>query len=104
MVGKLLLLILLLERDSTRSSSSLSHPNGVVVASEKAYLNWVKQMGFFKHSMFQKATNMFTPCKTIKVNVNSRFGDFVTVQKAIDSLPLVNHCRVVISVSAGIYR
>ncbi|KAE8010584.1 hypothetical protein FH972_006942 [Carpinus fangiana] len=100
MVGKLLLLILVLES----TTSSLSRPNGVVEISEKAYLNWVKQVGSFKHSLFQKATNVFAPCKTIQVNTKSRFGDFVTVQKAIDSLPIVNHCRVVISISAGIYR
>jgi pectinesterase len=100
MVGKLLLLILVLES----TTSSLSRPNGVVEISEKAYLNWVKQVGSFKHSLFQKATNMFAPCKTIQVNTKSRFGDFVTVQKAIDSLPIVNHCRVVISISAGVYR
>ncbi|KAF5463037.1 hypothetical protein F2P56_018986 [Juglans regia] len=101
MVPKLLLLFLLFE-----SSVSLSHPNvsnGVVVT-EKAYLNWVKQMGSFKHSLFQKAVNKFKPCLTIKVNKVSRLGYFVSVQKAIDSLPVFTHCRVVISISAGIYR
>lgn len=101
MVPKLLLLFLLFE-----STVSLSHPNvsnGVVVT-EKAYLKWVKQMGSFKHSLFQKAVNKFKPCLTIKVNKVSRLGDFVSVQKAIDSLPVFTHCRVVISISAGIYR
>ncbi|XP_075653160.1 putative pectinesterase 53 [Castanea sativa] len=101
-VVKLFLLILLLE-----STSSLPHTNvsNVNVVSEKEYLNWVKQIGSFKHSLFQKATNKLTPCSTIRVNKNSKLtGNFVTVQKAISSIPVVNNCRVVISISAGIYR
>ncbi|GFY80451.1 pectin lyase-like superfamily protein [Actinidia rufa] len=70
----------------------------------KAHQNWVKLMGSFNHSLLQKASNKFTACRTIKVHKNPKKGDFVSVQGAINSLPLVNLCRVVISVSAGIYR
>ncbi|PON99512.1 Pectinesterase, Tyr active site [Trema orientale] len=62
-------------------------------------------MGSFnKHSLFQKATNKFDPCFTIKVNQNPRLGAFTSVQKAISSLPVANDCRVVISLASGIYR
>nr|GMD51466.1 probable pectinesterase 53 [Ipomoea batatas] len=52
----------------------------------------------------QIAENKFQPCKTIKVNKNPKLGDFTTVQAAIDSIPTVNLCRVVISVGRGTYR
>ncbi|KDP46694.1 hypothetical protein JCGZ_06482 [Jatropha curcas] len=75
-------------------------------AEEEAYLKWLKekQVGYFKNSLFKKAKNRFKPCLTIKVNKKSKSGGFVTVQKAIDSIPIVNNCRVVISISAGTYR
>ncbi|KAL8143395.1 hypothetical protein V2J09_016427 [Rumex salicifolius] len=46
------------------------------------------------------------PCKkTIKVNKNgAKAGDFISVQEAINSLPLINTCRVVISIGAGTYK
>ena len=96
---KLLLLILLFQ-----SFSSSTSPNGLATV-EEAYLNWVKKMGSFKqYSLYQKAINKFDPCLIIKVNQNPRLGAFTSVQKAIDSLPIVNDCRVVISLDAGIYR
>ncbi|KAK9285444.1 hypothetical protein L1049_024637 [Liquidambar formosana] len=101
MISKLLFSILLLE-----SASSSVIPNGSdgSVVIEEAYLNWLKQVGSFKHSLFQKAKNKFKPCLTIRVDKNPRLGNFVMVQKAIDSLPAVNLCRVVISIGTGIYR
>ncbi|XP_062102525.1 probable pectinesterase 53 [Humulus lupulus] len=97
---KLLLLIVLL----LQSVTSLTSGKGSTMV-EEAYLSWVKQMGSFKHSLFQKATNKFEPCLTIQVNQNPRvLGAFTSIQKAVDSLPQVNDCRVVISLSAGIYR
>lgn len=95
---RLLLLILMFQ--TVTSSAS---PNGLAKV-EEAYLNWVKHVGSFKHSLFQKTTNKFNPCLTIKVNQNPRLGAFTSVQKAINSLPVVNDCRVVISLGAGIYR
>lgn len=71
---------------------------------EVAYLNWVQQIGQQNHSIFQEAKNKVTPCRTIKVHKNSRKGDYATVQKAIDSISVINDCRVVIYVSPGIYR
>ncbi|KAA8531951.1 hypothetical protein F0562_006907 [Nyssa sinensis] len=101
MILKLLLLILLLE--STKSSSDPNGSNGSVII-EEGYQNWVKQMGSFKHSLFQKPKKKFKPCLTIKVHKNPRSGDFFKVQKAINSLRVVKNCRVVISVGAGIFR
>ncbi|KAF4371876.1 probable pectinesterase 53 [Cannabis sativa] len=92
---KLLLLISLLLQCVTSS----------MVEVEEAYLKWVKQIGSFNHSLFQKPTNKFDPCLTIQVSKNPRLlGAFTSIQKAVDSIPLVNECRVVISLSAGIYR
>ncbi|KAJ4847157.1 hypothetical protein Tsubulata_036539 [Turnera subulata] len=71
---------------------------------EEGYSRWLKQMGDYKHSsLFQEAKNKLKPCKTIKVDKTGS-GKFRTLQKAINSLPVINNCRVVIFVSAGIYR
>ncbi|KAL9461691.1 hypothetical protein AB3S75_004645 [Citrus x aurantiifolia] len=104
MLLNLFLLALLLERTSSWVASNESNDLAVV---EQGYLNWVnfKQHALhLNHSLFQKAKNKFKPCKTIKVNKNPRLGNFVTVQKAINSLPVINLCRVVIFISAGTYR
>ncbi|XP_019177475.1 PREDICTED: probable pectinesterase 53 [Ipomoea nil] len=79
------------------SSNSLTVPNN-------GYMDWVKHIGSRNHSVFQQAENKLQPCKTIKVNKNPKLGDFTTVQAAIDSIPTVNLCRVVISVGRGTYR
>ncbi|GMN29199.1 hypothetical protein TIFTF001_002338 [Ficus carica] len=96
---KLFWLILVLQRVGYSSTS----PHELETV-EEAYLNWVKQMGSYRHSLFQRPMNKFHPCKTIKVNKNPRFGAFSSVQKAINSLPVVNNCRVIISLGPGIYR
>ncbi|XP_065858784.1 probable pectinesterase 53 [Euphorbia lathyris] len=73
---------------------------------EKGYMKWVKrrQDSAFKHGLFQKVKkNKLKPCLTIKVNKKSKSG-FVSVGKAIKSIPIVNNCRVVISIGPGIYR
>jgi len=88
------------------NANSLSVPetlNGFLVP-EEDYFKWLKHMGSFKHSLFQKAKNKFKPCLTIEVSKKPRSGAFPTVQKAINSLPVINNCRVVISISAGTYR
>ncbi|CAK9157053.1 unnamed protein product [Ilex paraguariensis] len=103
-----LLLLILLANIVANFSSPFNSSITLTVVSDEAYTKWVKQMGggcSFKHSdLFDRAKNKFKPCKTIKVDKNPRLGDFVSVQKAINSLPLVNFCRVVISISAGTYR
>ncbi|PPD95389.1 hypothetical protein GOBAR_DD07584 [Gossypium barbadense] len=71
---------------------------------EKDYMNWVKQKSSFKHSLFGKPKNKLKPCLTIRVNKKPSLAEFATVKKAISSIPVVNHCRVVISIGAGIYR
>lgn len=101
MPGLLLLFTFLLA-----SASSIVKADGCkeLVVTEEAYRSWVKQMGSSKHPVFQRAKNKLKPCMTIQVHKDRRFGDFASVQKAIDSLPMVNLCRVVISIGAGIYR
>ncbi|CDP01931.1 unnamed protein product [Coffea canephora] len=61
-------------------------------------------MGSLNHSVFEEAKNQFTPCKKIKVHKNPRLGDYTTVRKAINAIPIINNCRVIISVSAGTYK
>lgn len=104
----MLLLFLLLFRCGNCSSNSNSHSYSLSMnelkATEEAYFNWVHNVGSRNHSLFEEAKNKFTVCKRIKVHKNPKFGDYTSVQKAIDSVPIVNNCRVVISVSAGIYR
>lgn len=77
--------------------------NELIIRNE-AHRNWVKFIGSFNHSLFEKADNKLKPCLNIKVNKNPKKGHFVSVQKAIDYVSDGNHCRVVISVSRGIYR
>lgn len=74
------------------------------MANQVGYLNWVKRMGSRNHSVFQEGKNKYEPCKCIKVNKNPRLGHFTTVQQTIDSIPIINSCRVVISISPSIYR
>nr|XP_027074283.1 probable pectinesterase 53 isoform X2 [Coffea arabica]XP_027078055.1 probable pectinesterase 53 isoform X2 [Coffea arabica] len=61
-------------------------------------------MGSLNHSVFEEVKNQFTPCKKIKVHKNPRLGDYTTVQKAINAIPIINNCRVIISVSSGTYK
>ncbi|MQL98695.1 hypothetical protein Taro_031417 [Colocasia esculenta] len=69
-----------------------------------AYMNWVKQMGSPTHSPYARAANRLTPCKVLTVDKkNPGVGRFASVQEAINSLPAINLCRVVIYVHAGIY-
>ncbi|CAN4078784.1 unnamed protein product [Withania somnifera] len=68
------------------------------------YLNWINRMSSRNHSVFQEAKNKLEPCKFNKVNKNLKYGDVTTVQEAIDSIPIINSCRVVISISPGTYR
>ncbi|KAL2552748.1 putative pectinesterase 53 [Forsythia ovata] len=85
------------------SAYSHSYSNSFKIA-EEGYLNWIRRMNFRNHSLFVEAKNKFEPCRIIKVHKNPKYGDFTTMHKAINSIPVVNLCRVVISVSAGTYR
>lgn len=99
---KLFLLILLVQ-----NTNSVSHKRGSekrLVVIQEAHQKWVKHMGSFNHSLSQRGNNKPKPCLRIKVHKNPKKGKFVSVQEAINSLPVVNLCRVVISVSKGIYR
>ncbi|XP_059293098.1 probable pectinesterase 53 isoform X2 [Lycium ferocissimum] len=102
-----LLFILMLFAISTNAAKRGKYArrdNTLRVANEDGYLNWINRMSSRNHSVFQEAKNKLEPCKLIKVNKNPKSGDFTTVQQAIDSIPIVNSCRVIISVSPGIYR
>lgn len=99
---KHLLMLLLLFLISSCSANSDSH----LKTSEEIYLNWVRRMSWRNRSISMEAadSDIFHPCKTIKVHKNPKKGDFTTIKKAIASLPLFNPCRVVISVGPGTYR
>lgn len=103
---KLFITVLLLVLSSSGNCSSHSHRKNRLRGggTEKAYFKWVKNVGSRNHSIFEEAKNKFTVCKRIKVNKNWKLGGFTTVQKAINSIPIINNCRVVISVAAGTYR
>ncbi|KAE9446013.1 hypothetical protein C3L33_22047, partial [Rhododendron williamsianum] len=88
---KLFLLILLVQ-----NTNSVSHKRGSekrLVVIQEAHQKWVKHMGSFNHSLSQRGNNKPKPCLRIKVHKNPKKGKFVSVQEAINSLPL--------SISAG---
>ncbi|KAJ0041178.1 hypothetical protein Pint_28409 [Pistacia integerrima] len=95
---KLFLLVLLLESANCWVTSNMSNE---LIAVENAYMEWVRQRASMKQPVFQEGKKNLKPCRIIKVNKNPKFGEFATVQKAINSLPVVNLCRVVIYISPG---
>ncbi|KAL3532542.1 hypothetical protein ACH5RR_006063 [Cinchona calisaya] len=70
---------------------------------EQQFMKWVKFVGSLNHSVFKTAKNKLFPSYTLTVDKNPNFGDFTTIQEAIDSLPTVNLIRVLIKVHAGVY-
>ncbi|KAL6496555.1 putative pectinesterase 53 [Orobanche gracilis] len=72
--------------------------------SEQQFMKWVDFMGSLKHSLFRTAENKGFPSYTLTVDRNPVYGDFTSIQDAIDSLPLVNLVRVVIRVHTGVYK
>ncbi|KAK4486000.1 hypothetical protein RD792_008658 [Penstemon davidsonii] len=89
---------------TTANSVSYSKSFNELKNTEQMYLNWVKNTGSRNRSIFMEAKNKFQPCKTVKVHKNSKLGDFTTVQQALNSIPLFNPCRVVITISPGTYK
>ncbi|XP_031477155.1 probable pectinesterase 53 [Nymphaea colorata] len=71
---------------------------------QDAYLQWIKKMGSLKHSVFKATKNKVTPTKTLTVDKTNTKGCFVSVQKAIDSLPSVSLQRVIINIHEGVYK
>ncbi|KAK3439079.1 hypothetical protein EUGRSUZ_C03721 [Eucalyptus grandis] len=71
--------------------------------SEQQFMKWVKFVGRLKHSIFKTAKNKLSPSYTLTVDKNPAYGDFTSIQDAIDSLPFINLVRVVIKVHAGVY-
>ncbi|XP_010679844.2 probable pectinesterase 53 [Beta vulgaris subsp. vulgaris] len=83
---------------------------------ERDYLQWVSHIGFKtdehnrkfqqqKQKWKQEGTHL-KACKTIKVRKNPKPSSkhYASVQEAINSLPISNLCRVVISIGPGTYR
>jgi len=70
---------------------------------ERQFMEWVRYMGGLRHSTFQHALARAFPSYSLVVDKNPAFGDFTTIQAAIDSLPVINLVRVVIRVNAGTY-
>ncbi|KAJ1285345.1 hypothetical protein BS78_03G272400 [Paspalum vaginatum] len=70
---------------------------------ERQFVEWVRYMGGLRHSTFQHALARAFPSYSLVVDKNPAFGDFTTIQAAIDSLPAINLVRVVIRVNAGTY-
>lgn len=100
-----ILMLFYISTSSAKRGKYSRRDNTLKVANqENDYLNWINRMSSRNHSVFQQAKNKLVPCKFIKVNKNPKFGDFTTIQKAIDSIPIINLCRVVISVIPGTYR
>ncbi|KAL0345170.1 UNVERIFIED_CONTAM: putative pectinesterase 53 [Sesamum radiatum] len=71
--------------------------------SEQQFMKWVDFVGSLKHSLFRTAKNKLFPSYTLTVDRNPAYGDFTSIQDAIDSLPMINLVRVVIKVHAGVY-
>ncbi|CAA0838618.1 Probable pectinesterase 53 [Striga hermonthica] len=72
--------------------------------SQQQFIKWVDFMGSLKHSLFKTAKNKVFPSYTLTVDRNPLYGDFTSIQQAIDSIPLVNVLRVLIKVHAGVYK
>ncbi|KAL3625420.1 putative pectinesterase 53 [Castilleja foliolosa] len=87
-----------------RTSSSPSLNMTQIQYSEQQFMKWVDFVGTLKHSIFRAANNKIFPSYTLTVDRNPLYGDFTSIQEAVDSLPLVNLVRVVIRVHAGVYK
>ncbi|GMI94846.1 hypothetical protein like AT5G19730 [Hibiscus trionum] len=102
------------------SGQTLCHTKGIRLGGSKAkhhkqsnttgtrvsgrpFMQWVKFVGGLKHSVFRTAKNKLFPSYKITVDKNPAFGDFTSIQDAIDSLPFINLVRVVIKIHAGVY-
>ncbi|GJN17708.1 hypothetical protein PR202_gb04800 [Eleusine coracana subsp. coracana] len=72
-------------------------------AVERQFMEWVRFMGRLRHSTFQHALAREFPSYSLVVDKNPAFGDFTSIQDAVDSLPVINLIRVVIRVNAGTY-
>uniref|UniRef100_A0A804QYZ6 Pectinesterase n=1 Tax=Zea mays TaxID=4577 RepID=A0A804QYZ6_MAIZE len=71
---------------------------------ERQFVEWVRYMGGLRHSTFQQhALDRASPSYSLVVDANPAFGDFTTIQAAVDSLPDMNLVRVVIRVNPGTY-
>ncbi|XP_062220901.1 probable pectinesterase 53 isoform X2 [Phragmites australis] len=70
---------------------------------ERRFMEWVRYMGGLRHSTFQHALARAFPSYSLIVDKNPAFGDFTSIQAAVDSLPVINLIRVVIKVNAGTY-
>ncbi|XP_050228469.1 probable pectinesterase 53 [Mercurialis annua] len=107
MLKILFLMLLFGNANSWFTSNGSNNSFNTFKVDEEQYLQWLKakELGSFKNAVFQKAKNKFKPCLTLSVNKYSKSArGFATITKAINSIPVINNCRVVISISAGTYR
>lgn len=106
MLMRILVLVLLLRI----ASSSLIRQSGAngSLSIERDYRKWLRQMGSFRHSLTKKPKNnskkVPKPCLIVRVSKKKKSRAFSSVKKAINSIPTVNNCRVVVSVGPGTYR
>ncbi|KAH6803118.1 Pectin lyase-like superfamily protein [Perilla frutescens var. frutescens] len=91
------------KRSSSSSLSSSSVNMTRVQDSEQQFMKWIDFVGSLKHSVFKIAKNKVSTSHTITVDKNPKFGDFTSIQAAVDSLPAINLVRVVIKLHAGVY-
>lgn len=87
---------------STRNGLSTNNTTRADLA-EQQFMKWVSFVGNLKHTVYKAAKNKLFASYTLHVDKNPSFGDFDTIQDAIDSLPSINLVRVVIKVHAGVY-
>uniref|UniRef100_A0A0D9V5H7 Pectinesterase n=1 Tax=Leersia perrieri TaxID=77586 RepID=A0A0D9V5H7_9ORYZ len=74
-----------------------------VEAIERQFMEWVRYMGGLQHSTLHHALARAFPSYTLVVDKNPAFGDFTTIQAAVDSIPVINLVRVVIKINSGTY-
>ncbi|KAK6151855.1 hypothetical protein DH2020_014490 [Rehmannia glutinosa] len=91
-------------RPKRSSGKQLSVNMTQVQYSEQQFMKWVDFVGSLKHTLFRTAKNKVFPSYTLTVDRNPVYGDFTSIQDAIDSLPMINVVRVVIRVHAGLYK
>ncbi|CAN1122153.1 Probable pectinesterase 53 [Linum perenne] len=109
MLLKLILFMFLVSPIVSEESSPMDRNSNTLVVAQPSeeYSNWVNKMGSLnKHALFQTPMNKMKPCLTLKVKKKKKHSRrvFPTVREAIESIPVVNDCRVVISIGKGTYR
>ncbi|KAI5080892.1 hypothetical protein GOP47_0004075 [Adiantum capillus-veneris] len=93
--------------DSVDSSSGdASNMSSNLAATQKDFLEWIKEVDAREHASGSTANLFYTSEATDNVITVSKSGgaDFSTVQDAVDVVPSGNQQRVVIQIAAGTYE